>query len=105
MSRMDDKKLHTTQVNILGKDYVLSSNESDDYTQEIAAYVDRNMKNVANEMNLSDTAKIAIMAALDIANQLLLQRSRQKADQLRADEALLRLGKYLDGVPKDGEAA
>jgi cell division protein ZapA (FtsZ GTPase activity inhibitor) len=102
---MDDKKLQTTQVNIFGNDYVLSSNESDAYTQEIAAYVDRNMKNVANEMNLGDTAKIAIMASFEIANQLLMQRSHQKAEQLRADEALLRLGKYLDGVPKDGEAA
>ena len=105
MSKMDDYDVQTTRVVIFGQEYVLKSSESEAYTQEISGYVDRKMKQIANEMNSGDTAKVAIMAALDIADRLLQDRSLQQADQTRAIAAGQRLGKMLDGVLKDGEAA
>lgn len=102
---MDDYELQTTRVVIFGQEYVLKSNESEAYTQEISQYVDQKMKQIAHEMNLGDTAKVAIMAALEIADRLLQDRSLQNAEQTRAIAAGQRLGKLLDGVLKDGEAA
>jgi len=92
-------------VVIFGAEYVLSSAESERYAHEISAYVDRKMKHIANEKNLSDTAKVAIMAAFDIADQLLARQSRQAKDTDRTLEALQRLERYLDGAKKDEEAA
>lgn len=105
MAQTDDKTQQVTHVVIFGAEYVLSSTESERYTQEISAYVDRKMKDIANEKNLSDTAKVAIMAAFDIADLLLAQQSRQAKDRDRTREALQRLERYLDGAEKDEEAA
>lgn len=105
MPKMDDYDVQTTQVMIFGQEYVLKSSESEAYTQEISAFVDRRMKEIAHEMNIGDTGKIAIMAALDIADRLLRHQSTQQADQIRTVSAAERLGQFLDGVQKDGEAA
>lgn len=105
MPNMDDYDVQTTRVVIFGQEYVLKSKESEVYTQEISNFVDRKMKQIAHEMNLGDTAKVAIMAALDIADRLIQQRGVQDHDQTRTLDAVRRLGQFLDGVKKDGEAA
>ncbi|MDP6040148.1 MAG: cell division protein ZapA, partial [Candidatus Latescibacteria bacterium] len=68
-------------------------------------FVDQKMKEIANTENLGDTTRVALMAAFDIADQLLRERTQIRADRLRADEAIRRLEQHLDGVKKDGEAA
>jgi cell division protein ZapA (FtsZ GTPase activity inhibitor) len=105
MSKMDDYDLKTTRVTIFGEEYVLKSGESEAYAREISRYVDRRMKQIAREMNISDPGKIAIMAALEIADHLFRYRQNRDADQTRAVSAVARLGQFLDGVLKDGEAA
>lgn len=105
MAKMDDYELHTTRVTIFGQEYVLKSSETEAYTQEISAFVDRKMKQVAHEMNIGDSTKVAIMVALEIADHLLRQRITHDEDESRAIDAVQRLGQFLDGVQKDGEAA
>jgi len=105
MPKMDDYDVKTTRVIIFGQEYVLKSSESEAYTHKISGYVDRRMKEIAHEMNIGDTAKVAIMAALDIADRLLQHRAMQDVDQTRTLSAVQRLGQFLDGVQKDGEAA
>ena len=105
MPKMDDYDLQTTRVTIFGQEYVLKSSESEAYTHKISGYVDRQMKQIAHEMNIGDTAKVAIMAALDIADRLLRHRAMHDVDQTRTLSAVQRLGQFLDGVQKDGEAA
>jgi cell division protein ZapA (FtsZ GTPase activity inhibitor) len=102
---MDDSDIQTTRVVIFGQEYVLKSSESDAYAQEISGYVDLKMKKIAGEMNIGDTAKIAIMAALDIADRLLKHRATQDSEQERTIAAVRRLEQLMDGVHKDGEAA
>jgi cell division protein ZapA len=105
MSRTDDKGVEEIKVMIFGAEYVLSSQESEAYTHKIAGFVDQKMDQVAKKEKMGDTARVALMAAFDIADQILRQKIQHRADQVKAAEAIGRLEQYLDGVKKDGEAA
>ncbi len=75
------------EVEIFGKTYTLVSEHSADYAQEIANGVDRRMTAVAAEMNLADTTKIAMMAAMEIADELLRTRECRRELLLAAEKA------------------
>ena len=105
MSESDDKGVQEIKVMIFGAEYVLSSQESETYTHKIAGFVDQKMGKIAQTEKMGDTARVALMAAFDIADQILRQQIQHRADQGRSAEAIGRLEQYLDGVQKDGEAA
>ena len=66
------------EVEIFGKTYTLVSDKSVGYALEIAAEVDRRMIGIAAEKNLADTTKIAMMAAMEIADELMRTRQTRK---------------------------
>ena len=105
MSLADDKDVQEIKVTIFGAEYVLSSQESASYTHKIVGFVDQKMDQIAKTEKMGDTARVALMAAFDIADQILRQKIQHRADKVRAEEAIGRLEQYLDGVQKDGEAA
>ena len=105
MSHSDDNGLQKVCVTIFGTEYMLRSQTSDQYTHKISDFVDQKMKKIANTENLGDTTRVALMAAFDIADQLLRVRTQHRADRIRTTEAIRRLEQHLDGVQKDGEAA
>ena len=94
MSHSDD--LHKTKVMIFGSEYVLSSEESEEYTLKISNFVDQKMNLIAAVENTGDTARIALMAAFDIANQIVRQRTLRREDRRRIDEALRCLEQQID---------
>ena len=103
MENRDDKSQQITRVNIFGSEFALCSSETPEYTQEISEFVHRRMMEIANEQNLGDVTKVAIMTALDIADQLLVHQARRQTHGERAVEALQRLGQHLDGTEKQVE--
>jgi len=98
MSYSDD--LHKTKVTIFGSEYVLSSEESREYTSKISNFVDQKMNLIAAIENTGDTARIALMAAFDIANQIVRHRTRRREDRIRIYAALRRLEQHIDGAKK-----
>jgi cell division protein ZapA len=98
MSHSDD--LHKTKVMIFGSEYVLSSEESEEYTSKISNFVDEKMHEIAETENIGDTTQIALMAAFDIADQIARQRTRHRGDHIRIDEALKRLEQHIDDTKK-----
>ncbi|MBE82883.1 MAG: cell division protein ZapA [Gemmatimonadetes bacterium] len=72
-------------VEIFGKTYTLVSDRSSDYAREVAEEVTQRMERIAAEKNLADTTKIAMMVAMEIADELV--RTRQAGqDRLDATE-------------------
>lgn len=98
MSHSDD--LHKTKVMIFGSEYVLRSEESEEYASKISNFVDQKMNQIAMTENTGDTTRIALMAAFDIANQIVHQRTRHREDYIRLDEALKRLEQHIDDANK-----
>ncbi|MDH5738137.1 MAG: cell division protein ZapA [Gammaproteobacteria bacterium] len=66
------QKPQTLSVNILDKEYNISCPEDEvDALLESAAYLDRKMREIKKHSNLYGLERIAIMAALNIANDYL----------------------------------
>ena len=60
----------TTQVEIFGEVYNVRGSDENGHLQELADLVDRKMREVAEHVK-GDTARIAILAALNLADELL----------------------------------
>ena len=59
-----------TEVEIFGAVYPVRGREDRDYLQSLARRVDRTMRDIAGQVSTVDTAKIAILAALNLADEL-----------------------------------
>ncbi len=65
---MDQEQNHLIQVEIYGQSYNLRGEGEVDDIQDLAAYVDRRMREVADATATVDSLKVAILAALNIAD-------------------------------------
>ena len=79
------------EVEIFGKTYTLVSDQSVEYTREIATEVDRRMVAIAAEKNLADITKIAMMAAMEIADELMRTRQKWRRRLAATEQARLKL--------------
>ncbi len=98
MSHSDD--LHKTKVTIFGSEYVLSSEESEEYTSKISNFVDQKMNQIAEIENTGNITLTALMATFEIANQIVQQRTRHREDHIRIEDAIRRLEQHIDGAKK-----
>ena len=63
-------KKHAVKVMIGGEEYTVRSDLAPEYTREVAGFVDQAVKKVLAQGGLVETHKAAILAALDITNEL-----------------------------------
>ncbi|MBD3223458.1 MAG: cell division protein ZapA [Caldithrix sp.] len=86
------------KVNIFGSEYTLLSDNNENYVFEIAKYIDQKMREIDSSQNVKTTTKIAILAALNVADELFQERDyRQKLlDQL--NEESKKMGNSLKDV-------
>ena len=103
MENIDNRDAQIESVTIFGREYSLRSQESAEYTQKISAFVDQKMAEIADQLNTGEATKVAIMAALDIAGQLMREKDQREANTERAMTALKRLGQYLDRIEDEKE--
>tara|TARA_B100001123_G_C15310448_1_gene1024145 strand:- start:2307 stop:2636 length:330 start_codon:yes stop_codon:yes gene_type:complete len=104
VERRDDKKTEITEVTIFGREYPLHSDESDDYTRNVAQFVDKRMYEIASEQNLADPTRIAILAAMDIADRLLKKRNARAVGEDRTSQAINRLANVMEKDTDSGNA-
>ncbi|MFQ6111668.1 MAG: cell division protein ZapA [Nitrospinota bacterium] len=69
---------HLIKVNIFGQDLTLKSEAQEEYAHKLASYVDGQMRRVSSQS--TDPLKVAILAAMNIANDL-FQREREEAER------------------------
>ncbi|GBE29441.1 cell division protein ZapA [bacterium BMS3Bbin04] len=66
------EETQVVKVSIFGSEYPIRAGLSDeDYIREVAAFVDARMHEIQGAMKPSSTLKVAILAALNIADELL----------------------------------
>lgn len=92
------------KIQIYGKTYSLKSSSSEVDAEEVAAYVDSRMKELANARNKTSTLDLAILAALNIAQEL-LELKKQSEEKRNAEDEKIRqlvaaLDKELQGIEK-----
>lgn len=86
------------EVEIYGASYQVRGQEDAEYLRELAELVDRKMQDIADQMTSADTAKVAILAALNLADELTRSRKRQDGDQVAVEERVTELTKELTAV-------
>jgi cell division protein ZapA len=69
---------HDVKLEIYGQSYNLSAEENEEYLKQLAAYVDQKMYAVADAAHTADSLKVAVLAALNIADELFMARSREE---------------------------
>jgi cell division protein ZapA len=66
------------KIEIYDQSYNVNADGNEEYLQEIAAYVDGKMRTVAESTRMVDSLKVAVLAALNIADELFTARGRQQ---------------------------
>lgn len=98
MARSKDKLI---QVEIYGQRYSLRADDDADarHVEQLAAHVDRKMREIAQTTPTVDSFKVAVLAAVNIADECLRAEKRAKAVEDFARAKVDELGKVLgDGL-------
>ena len=82
-------------VSIFGKEYTLRGAADADYVREVAAFVDLRMNEVARGTPVASTARVAILAAVNIADELLREQRRRLQDQVALEDRSEQLTRLL----------
>ena len=80
-------RAEVTRVNIFGREYTIRGAGSPAYIAEIAHYVDMKMRQMTDNATMASTAKVAIFAALNIADELYQKRDQyEELDENQSGE-------------------
>ena len=60
-------------IEVFGQSFTVTSEQSEEHVQRVAAYVDRKMRERARMSKMIMPLRVAIMAALDIAEEVFEQ--------------------------------
>jgi cell division protein ZapA len=84
---MDMMTTGKIRVNIFGSEYSLVADEQNEHVKEIALYVDQKMREIDRSQNVNSNLKVAILAALNIAEELREERKYRERllDQLNEE--------------------
>jgi len=66
------------KIEIYDQLYNVNSGQSDESLRQLAAYVDGKMHDIADATHIADSLKVAVLAALNIADELFTLRERQQ---------------------------
>ena len=90
----DEGRLVTVDIN--GLRYPIRSNLDPNYVAELALYVERKMQLASRESPAGDTLKIAVLAALNIADEYFRACQDGTAQRIGLAERALELERMLD---------
>ena len=73
------EKRSSVKVSIVGQEFTIRSDATPERTREVAAYVDRTIRGIMQSGAVVESSKAAILAALQITDELFRVRSSQQA--------------------------
>jgi cell division protein ZapA len=82
------EKPNLVHVEIFGQTYALNAGADPTYVQQLAAHVDAQMREVSKTAGAVDSVRVAVLAALNIADECFrLRRQVREADEKAAKRA------------------
>jgi cell division protein ZapA len=85
-------------VEIAGQRYPIRSELEERYVTELAAYVDRKMRAAADAAPASDTLGLAVLVALNLADEFFRARSDQSDAHGEMSQRAIRIEQIVDQV-------
>ena len=85
----------STEVEIFGSAYAVRAEQDREYLQELAQRVEATMRQVAGKVSTTEPARIAILAALNLADELIQCQKRTEGERERITETVAGLAGEL----------
>ena len=86
------------RVNIFGSEYVLKADNNQDFIQSIARYLDGKMNELDKSLSLNSKVKIAILAALNITEELFEERQYRERLLSQINEESAKINRSIEEV-------
>ena len=86
------------KIQIYGKTYSLKSSSDQVSTEEVAAYVDAKMRELAEVRSKTSSANLAVLAALNIAQELIELQNQTETNDKAQDE---KIGRILEALEEE----
>jgi cell division protein ZapA len=87
-------------VKIFGQEFTIKGEDSPEYVEELAEFVDKKMREVASASSVITSHKVAILTAINIADELFrLQKEKgdqEENNQNKINDWIETLGKTLE---------
>ena len=94
--------MKSIKVTILGKQYPLKVEESEEETMKrISQYVDEKFRQYKKELNKQPDTTIMTLAALSIAEELFEERKRNRKLEQQEDKVMQKVNKSLEEFLED----
>ena len=91
---MDAKNV--VQVQIFGHSYTIRGEADQEYILGVAAFVDRKMREITEKLPVASLSKVAILASLNIADELFKERALREGHEQQLSRRAARLNAVLD---------
>ncbi len=85
------------KIQIYGKTYSLKSSSDQVSMEEVAAYVDAKMRKLAEVRSKTSSANLAVLAALNIAQELMELQKQTDANDKTHEEKIGRMLEDIEG--------
>jgi len=93
---MSGKTTTATEVEIFGSVYHVRGEKDPEYLHSLAELVDRKMREIGQHVSTVDKSKIAILAALNLADELVQFRSEQEGERAEIEVKATEMAGELD---------
>ena len=98
---MAAEKPNLVHVEIFGQTYALNAGADGGYVQQLAAHVDAQMREVGKSAGAVDSLRVAVLAALNIADECFRLRNGKDGALGEANRRAAALARDLDAVLRD----
>ena len=95
---MSNQREKLVQVEIYGQRYTLKGSEDSAYVESLAAHVDKRMRELAETSSTVDSLKVAVLAAVNIADEYYRLKLSGEGVEDRIHEMTEQIGGLLDEV-------
>jgi len=91
-----EEKSESIRVNIFGTEYPIKGDADPAYIEKISQFVDAKMKEVSKQLSSPSMTKVAILAAMNIADELFQERVEREKSLSLFEERAAEMSGWLD---------
>ncbi len=84
------------KVRIYGAEYSIRGQADANYIKAVAEYVDKKMREVDNNFRVDSSLKVAILASLNIADELFRERAEKEEIRTQLEDKIKEINSLID---------
>ena len=95
------KEPHGIRVIIYDQEYFMRGDLNEEYIQKLAKYLDAKMRSIAERTRTVDTLRVAMLAALNVADEYHQLKARYEEVTQHVDQKVVECSEALDQILKE----